>query len=70
MLGRVGAERAQQFELNRAIFGRRNERMTDKLVELLSRDGESFVAVGAGHLVGPEGIPTLLKSRGFSVVRR
>lgn len=45
----------------------RNHSMTERL---LSRRGDAktlLVVVGAAHLVGDEGVPALLKQRGFSV---
>jgi len=52
-----------------AIFFRRNEAMTRRLVEL-ARDGKTrFTVLGAGHMLGPRGIPSLLCDRGFEVRR-
>ena len=51
------------------FFYERNETMTERLVEL-SRDGKTrFTVLGAGHMVGPRGIPQLLAERGFKVER-
>jgi uncharacterized protein YbaP (TraB family) len=41
--------------------------MADDIVALLERGGESFVVIGAAHLVGPTGVPTLLRERGIHV---
>jgi uncharacterized protein YbaP (TraB family) len=50
------------------IFGR-NENMTQRLASL-ARDGRlRFVVVGAGHMVGERGIPSLLRDYGFRVER-
>ncbi len=50
------------------VFFRRNRTMTAGLVKL-ARDGKTrFVVVGAGHMLGVEGIPALLDERGWSVV--
>jgi uncharacterized protein YbaP (TraB family) len=52
-----------------AIFFRRNEAMTRRLAEL-ARDGKArFAVLGAGHMLGPRGIPSLLCERGFEVRR-
>lgn len=51
------------------VFYERNETMSDRL-EVLARDGKTrLVVIGAGHMVGPRGIPALLASRGFRVDR-
>ncbi len=51
------------------IFFARNEQMAERLTAL-SRDGVTrFAVIGAGHVVGPRGIPTLLRSQGFRVER-
>ncbi len=49
------------------VFFARNRSMTERLVELASDGRHRFVVVGAGHLVGGEGIPRLLADRGFEV---
>ena len=52
-----------------SIFFRRNEVMTRRLAEL-ARDGKTrFAVLGAGHMLGPRGIPSLLCGRGFEVRR-
>ncbi len=51
-----------------AILGKRNRAWVPK-IEQLHADGGAFVAVGAGHLVGPENVVDLLAERGFTVTR-
>lgn len=52
-----------------AVYFDRNERMAAGLAEL-TRDGKTrFVVLGAGHMVGPRGVPALLAKRGFRVER-
>jgi uncharacterized protein YbaP (TraB family) len=51
------------------IILRRNERFADKISDRLQGSGTAFVAVGAGHLCGSDGIPQLLERRGFTVKR-
>ncbi len=51
------------------FFARRNHAMTDKIVEF-SRSGENyFIVVGAGHLVGEQGIIELLRGRGYELTQ-
>jgi len=47
----------------------RNERWTPKLLELLAGDKNVMVIVGAGHLVGKDGVVQLLKKKGVKVVQ-
>jgi len=52
-----------------SVFFRRNAAMAARLAEL-ARDGKTrFVVLGAGHMLGPRGIPSLLCERGFEVRR-
>ena len=59
-----------EFELfYDSIFFRRNEAMARRLAEL-ARDGKTrFAVLGAGHMLGSRGIPSLLCDRGFEVRR-
>lgn len=54
-------------EFYEKIFDERNEKMTEKLDGFLRTRGSYFVVVGAGHLLGREGIVELLRKRGFEV---
>ena len=40
-----------------------------KVEELTKRKDNAIVIVGAGHLVGPEGLVELLKKKGFKIVQ-
>jgi hypothetical protein len=46
----------------------RNPGMADA-IERLHADVSVFAAVGALHLIGPQGLPALLRARGFTVTR-
>jgi uncharacterized protein YbaP (TraB family) len=46
----------------------RNAAWIPKLEDLFAQGGV-FVAVGAGHLRGPKGVPALLQARGYTVTR-
>ena len=56
----------------RAAFARlvdgRNPGMADA-IERLHAGVSVFAAVGALHLIGPQGLPALLLARGFTVTR-
>lgn len=64
-------ENIQKFPGLRYIYKKliddRNEKMVDKIISFLKRDKKFFVVVGAGHLVGKNGIIQLLKNKGFKL---
>ena len=50
------------------LLSRRNAEWTPKLIKLFERPGDHFVAIGAGHLLGNDGLVNLLRAKGFQVV--
>lgn len=50
--------------LKERMFDDRNRAMTDRIVSMQQRGGRYFVVVGAGHLLGDQGIIALLERRG------
>jgi uncharacterized protein len=54
-------------ELYDALFVKRNLNWCDQIATIMQGTGTSFVAVGAGHLVGDESVPAILAKRGFTV---
>jgi uncharacterized protein len=54
-------------EVRRAIVQNRNPRMADAAEQLLKGKEIGFVMVGAGHLVGREGVIAILERRGYKV---
>jgi uncharacterized protein YbaP (TraB family) len=60
--GQGGGEAA----LYKLLISKRNLGMAKRAIALAA-DGPVFVAVGAAHLVGPDGVPALLRRRGFTV---
>lgn len=56
-------------DLFQVLVVKRNENFTTQIAEMLKGDGVSFVAIGAGHLVGKDGVPAMLEKQGFKVVR-
>jgi uncharacterized protein len=57
-------------DLYETIVVRRNRAWADQLKAKLAGSGVSFVAVGAGHLVGPDSVQQELRKRGVKVERR
>lgn len=51
------------------IYAGRNRAWTDVLAHEMEGEGVAFVAVGVGHLVGPEGLVEQLQARGVTVER-
>ncbi len=62
--GEEGASAYAAFE--EAMVTARNRTMAERAA-LLIEDGGAFIAVGALHLPGPEGLVALLKARGYEV---
>jgi len=58
---------AQALELREQLYDSRNREMTAKIVTMLAGTEPTLVAVGVGHLLGPNGIVELLRRKGFSV---
>jgi len=52
-----------------AIFDDRNINMTKKISENIKANKSLFVVVGAGHIIGEQGIVELLKKEGFKLVQ-
>jgi uncharacterized protein YbaP (TraB family) len=65
----LGEMRRDAPELYDILLKRRNEKMADKIQARLAKGGVIFVAVGAGHLAGPDGIQAALERRGVKVRR-
>jgi len=49
---------------------KRNNRMTQKIVSYLRTGRVYFVVVGAGHVIGDEGIAALLKKQGYEITQQ
>lgn len=55
--------------IRESLLDGRNRAWTDKIAAMLARGQSPFIAVGAGHMAGPAGVPALLKAKGFTVER-
>jgi uncharacterized protein len=49
------------------FFTDRNTAMAAKIAAMLKEDKKFVVVVGAGHMVGKDGIPALLRAQGFKI---
>jgi uncharacterized protein YbaP (TraB family) len=57
-------------EVEKKLFTERNKAWTTRILRLLSQEGDVFVVVGAGHLVGKGGLLEMLKDKGYNVVQQ
>jgi uncharacterized protein YbaP (TraB family) len=56
-------------ELQKRIITDRNDRMAERITLLHTEAQPCIVVVGAAHLIGPEGVPELLRQKGYTVIR-
>ncbi|MCT2400759.1 TraB/GumN family protein [Novosphingobium mangrovi (ex Huang et al. 2023)] len=56
-------------ELREVLFTGRNRRWTASIAEAIEARRKPFVAVGAAHMAGPDGLPAMLARQGFTVTR-
>jgi uncharacterized protein YbaP (TraB family) len=57
-------------QVEKKLFTERNKAWTTRILRLLSQEGDVFVVVGAGHLVGKGGLLEMLKAKGYNVVQQ
>jgi uncharacterized protein len=57
-------------EVEKKLFRERNKAWTIRISKLLSQEGDVFVVVGAGHLVGKGGLLEMLNAKGFTAVQQ
>jgi uncharacterized protein YbaP (TraB family) len=65
--GTPPSERAAADKLERGMIGARNHRMVERMTRYF--DGGAFVAIGALHLPGDDGVLALLQQRGYAIKR-
>ena len=59
----------RQPALRETLLVERNEYFAARIAETVEERHRPFVAVGAGHMLGPDGLPALLAARGYTVRR-
>lgn len=57
----------QEPQLYQRLIVQRNRTWMPKLEALFGRRGRALVIVGAGHLIGPDGLVAMLKAKGYTV---
>ncbi len=70
-IDRIAADFAAEAKasplLTKTLLTDRNRRWADWIAGLMRRPGQVFVAVGAGHMGGPDGLVAMLRARGLKV---
>lgn len=56
-------------ELYDALLTDRNQTWAEEIDAIMKGNGRTLIAVGAGHLVGPQGLPAMLRAKGYTVER-
>jgi uncharacterized protein YbaP (TraB family) len=56
-------------ELRQILLIDRDKAWLDRIIGLLDQRHRPFVAVGAAHMLGKDGLPALLAARGYTVRR-
>jgi uncharacterized protein YbaP (TraB family) len=71
--GTLGVQLASEFQSSpgteKKMFGERNPRMAAAVEQYLQGSEPIFVVVGAGHLVGKDGVVAILQRKGYKVTQ-
>ena len=63
----VLADLKNESALYQRVLVGRNKNWMPKIEALFGRNGRAFIVVGAAHLVGPDGLLSMLKARGYTI---
>lgn len=55
--------------LQKRLLRDRNERWVEKIIPMLEQGKRAYIVVGAGHLAGEFGLPSLLRQKGYRVTQ-
>lgn len=67
-IGEIAANpEANGEEVYEALFVNRNRNWVPQIIDMLDEPGTVFIAVGAGHLAGPDSVITMLRDEGLEV---
>jgi uncharacterized protein YbaP (TraB family) len=69
LMSSVERELKAQPVLRQELLVDRNTYFAARIAATIEEGRAPFVAVGAGHMLGPEGLPALLTARGYTVAR-
>jgi uncharacterized protein YbaP (TraB family) len=61
------AKKPEWMPLKEALITKRNIDMAEKITAMAKPDKALFVVIGAGHVVGDQGVPALLLAKGYAV---
>jgi uncharacterized protein YbaP (TraB family) len=57
-------------ELYQRLLVQRNQNWIPHVEACIKENSSCFIVVGAAHLVGPDGLPTLLAKKGYKVTQQ
>lgn len=63
----IDADFAGSPEVRQKLLTDRNKKWSEQIGQMLSEGRNFFVAVGAAHLAGPDGVPAMLRAAGYRV---
>jgi uncharacterized protein YbaP (TraB family) len=65
----VSEMKTEEPDLYAALLTNRNASWVSQIEGILAGKGVSFMAVGAGHLIGPDSVIAMLEARGVTAER-